>query len=282
VKSADNRAAVLGALIFVITTFLGLLASWIGSQGTTTSVTFWVVLAFVGLLAVGAVIQFVHLRESRQLDPDEPSLVAPPGSTATSARFGRRQVPLFIGTVSGLMAGALLALILRPGIGLPASDPPTPRSSASASTTPSGPQTSSPAASTSGPASSLATVSTRPSAGAEYTDGIVVTVTVRASPPAGDTYWLMVVFRGGANLVYKAEAKIPTATGTYSFSISISGAAVGTTRTIYMLQADRQATPALQQNFDNKSPAWDGNRTSLPAAGAAPVSNSVSVTKQAA
>jgi hypothetical protein len=282
-KSPSNRAAVLAALSFLIVTFLSLLGSWIGSQNSVTPVTFWVVLGFVGLAAAGAVIQFIHLGGPGEEDS---AVSSPPVLTTqpapAKARLGRRQVPLYIGTVSGLVAGALLVLMLRPGIGLQPGDPLAPGSSASASPTQSGPQTSGPASPTSGAEAGAATVSAKPSVGSTYTDSIAVTVAVRSPLHAGNTYWLMVVFAGGANTVYKAEGKVPAPTGTYSFSISIAGSAVGSTRTIYVLQADRQATPTLQENFAHQSPSWDGNRTSLPLAGTARVSTSVSITKQAA
>ena len=106
-----------------------------------------------------------------------------------------------------------------------------------------------------------------------------MTVTAARPLPAGDTYWLMVQFLGGSNMVYKAEGKVPATKGTTHYSLSIATSAVGSTRKIYLLQADNQATPTLAQNYAHQEPSWDGNRTSLPS-GVITVPNSLTATKQ--
>jgi hypothetical protein len=122
----------------------------------------------------------------------------------------------------------------------------------------------------------VSTVSAEPGDGTQFSKSIAVAVTDSRPLPAGGTYWLMVQFAGGPSMVYKAEGKVPAGQGTFHFSISIAGSAVGSERTIYVLEAGRQATTALAQNFDNQAPVWDGNRTSLPP-GVAAISNSVTV-----
>ena len=115
--------------------------------------------------------------------------------------------------------------------------------------------------------------------GTQFSDDMTVTVTAARPLPAGDTYWLMVQFLGGSNMVYKAEGKIPATKGITHYSLSIATSAVGSTRTISVLQADSQATSTLAQNYAHQEPSWDGNRTSLPS-GVITVSNSITVAKQ--
>jgi hypothetical protein len=118
-----------------------------------------------------------------------------------------------------------------------------------------------------------------PDGGDKITDVIAVTVNVTGQPPAGYTYWLLTEFRNVFGVeIFKVQQEVPAAPGSYHFQIPIISASVHSTRMVYVMEADQQATPAMEQNRDAPS---DNTRDKLPSAGVDTVSNSVTVIKQA-
>jgi hypothetical protein len=105
-------------------------------------------------------------------------------------------------------------------------------------------------------------------------DDVEITVTVSQPPPPGETYWLMVRFKGGPHTVYKALAQVGR---TRSVSHSLASSATGSTRTYYVVAAGAATARELQANLDHPEPSWDGKRTLAPDADI--ISNLLPVTK---
>lgn len=283
-NSQNNREANLAALGFLIVTILSLIISWIGSEKEVTPVTYWLAMAFVVLVTVGALVEWARRSTDQPTKASPPPPVAPdpdpePTLPHPEPPLRRSTRSILAGAVSGLVVSVLFFLVIGPGIH---ASTVVPRPSPTVTITPGPtPATSSPAP-TSSPTSPghLVTVRATPGdGGTQFGDDITVTVTAGRPLPAGDTYWLMVQFLGGPNVVYKAADKVPATQGASDYSFSIANSAVGSTRKIYVLQADSQAGAALAQNYAHQDPSWDGNRTSLPS-GVIAVSNSVTVVKQ--
>jgi hypothetical protein len=278
-NSQDNREAIFAALEFSVVTILSLIISWISSEKEVTPVTYWLAMFFVALLTTGALIKWARKSGPRKSPPSPPTPPGPmpPHPEPPSPRTTRS---VLAGAVSGLLVSVLFFLMIGPGShGSTTAPDPSPTVTVTPGSTP---PTSGPAPTASSPSSSgqLVTVHATPGGGGtQFGDDITVTVTANRPLPTGDTYWLMVQFLGGPNVVYKAEGRVPATNGTTSYSLSIASAAIGSTRRIYVLQADSEATSTLVQNYAHQEPSWDGNRTSLPS-GAVMVSNSVIVVKQ--
>ncbi|MGH3419444.1 MAG: hypothetical protein ACRDOD_07615 [Streptosporangiaceae bacterium] len=274
-NSQNNREPYLAALGFLIPTILSLVISWISSEKEVTPVTYWLVMIFVVLVTVGALVEWA--RKSTDQNLPTPPGPTPPRQEPTPLRTTRA---ILAGAISGLVVSLLFFLVIGPGSHATTA---APHASPTVTVTPgSTPPTSTPTPTVPSTTSSgqLMTVRATPGdGGTQFGDEVTVTVTVGRPPPAGDTYWLIVQFRGGPNVVYKAAGKVPAALGTSDYSFSIASSAVGSTRKIYVLQADSQAGAVLAQNYAHQEPSWDGNRTSLPS-GVIAVSNSVPVTKQ--
>jgi hypothetical protein len=260
----DRARGILGAAGFAVVAVSNLIASAVGGESGVTRATEWMLAGFAVLVIAGVFIEY--RREQSRGNDGGPVLSGDPDSCgqdqAGDAGPGRpprrwlqrRTVLSFL--LGAVTAGALCAsFFLAFG--------------------PAGPPATAPGAG--GRAGRAVTVSTAPDATAD----VIVTVDVRQELPAGYTYWLMVQFTGGANTVYKAEGKVARTPGDSTVTLDLSNSAVGSVRTIYVLRADSQATPSLQQNFDNPQPGWDGNRTSLPPAGVDIVSKTVTVTRVA-
>jgi hypothetical protein len=267
-NSQNNREGIFAALGFLVVTILSLIISWISSEKEVTSGSYWLAAAFVVLLAVGALLEWARRSTTRKHGDDhqERSERTPPQPELPQPRTTRS---VLAGAVSGLVVSTLFFFMIGPG-GHRTTTPPQP------------PPTSSPAPTTPGtdsPGHHVAVRATPGDGGTQFGNDITITVTASRPLPAGDTYWLMVQFLGGSNTVYKAEGKVPAAQGTTNYSLSIASSAVGSTRKIYVLQADSQAGSALAENYAHQEPSWDGNRVSLPS-GVVAVSNSVTVVKQ--
>jgi hypothetical protein len=267
-----KRDALLGTLDFLIVTALGLIIGLLSNEDAVTSVTLWLSAAFVALLATGAVLVYAGKTASSQ---DQ----APPGPPRIPDDLAPRRAvkSVLFGAVSGMLAGGFLVFLLGPS---------GPVHATARVTSP--PASIIPATSASPPSASVntprtgepVTISAVPAdGGTQFGDDVTATVAVSQPLPAGSTYWLIVEFLGGPNMVYKAEGRLPGTQGTSHFSLSIASAAVGSARTIYILEADSEATSALAQNLANPGPSYDGNRTSLPS-GVTRISNSVRVVKQ--
>ena len=276
-NSQDNRDAIFDALSFFVVTILGLIVSFISSEKEATPSTHRLTVLFTALTLVGAVIAWARKfrRDKQDTPPESPE--PPPHAKAPPPRTTRS---ILAGAVSGLVVSILFFLMIGPGShGSTTAPDPSPAVTATPGSTP---PASSPAPTTPSPVPSGQPVTVRATpgdGGTQFGDDVTVTVTTARPLPAGNTYWLIVQFLGGSNTVYKAEGKIPAAAGTTHYSLSIATSAVGSTRQIYVLQADSQATPALAQNYAHPEPSWDGNRTSLPS-GVIAVSDNISVTKQ--
>jgi len=268
-NSQNNRKAVFAALSFFVVTILSLIVSLISLGKEVTPATYWLAVVGTALAAVGALIEW-----ARKTKPKKSA------TTTTHPQPHRITRSVLAGAVSGLAVSVLFFLMIGPGSHGPTT---APEPSPTVTTAPgSPPPTSGPAptASSSALSGQLVTVRVTPGdGGTQFGDDMTVTVTAARPLPAGDTYWLMVQFLGGSNEVYKAEGKVPATNGTTHYSLSIATAAVGSTRKIFVLQADSQATPTLAENYAHQEPSWDGNRTTLPS-GVVTVSNSVTVTKQ--
>ena len=277
-NSQDNREAIFAALGFFIVTILGLITSFMSNEKEVTPATYVLAVFFVALVTAGALIEWARrsVRRKRTVSPPKqsgpmtPHPIPPPRTTRS----------VIAGSVSGVVVSVLFFLMIGPGShGFTTTPDPSPTAAVTPGSTP---PTSGPGPTSSSPASSgqLVTVRAAPGGGGtQFGDDITVTVTTSLPLPAGETYWLMVQFLGGPNMVYKAEGRIPATKGTTYYSLSIASAAVGSIRKIYVLEADSQATSTLAQNYAHQEPSWDGNRTSLPS-GVVTVSNKVSVVKQ--
>jgi hypothetical protein len=112
--------------------------------------------------------------------------------------------------------------------------------------------------------------------GSGFGSQIIVRVAVRSAPPAAHSYWLIREFRGGVHLVYKASPLVPGGSPRPLELTLESG--VGSSRTLYVVDAAGPAARTLAVNASHQEPGWDGNRTSLPA-GTVVVSDRVPVVK---
>lgn len=275
-NSPNNREAIYAVLSFFVVTILGLIVSFMSSGKEGTTATYALAVIFTALLAVGALIEWTRSKKLEVTRP-MPARPKPPRPKPAPLRTTRS---VLAGAVSGLVVSVLFFLTIGPGSHGSTTAPEPP--SAATATPGTTPPASSPARADSSPAPSgqLVTVRVTPGdGGTQFGDDVTVTVTAARPLPAGDTYWLMVQFLGGSNMVYKAEAKVPATKGTTHYTLSIATSAIGSTRKISVLQADSQATSSLAQNYAHQEPSWDGNRTSLPS-GVITVSNSITVTKQ--
>ena len=213
-NSQDNRKAIFAALEFSVVTILSLIISWIGSEKEVTPVTYWLAVFFVALLTTGALIEWARKSEPRKQADSVRTRPGPmPPHRKTPQHRTTRSV--LAGAVSGLLVSVVFFLMIGPGShgSTTAPDPPptmtvTPRSTPP----PSGPT---PTASSPTSSGQLLTVRATPGdGGTQFGDDITVTVTADRPLPADDTYWLMVQFLGGPNVVYKAEGKVPATNGT--------------------------------------------------------------------
>jgi len=188
--------------------------------------------SFVILVLLTATIEYIRAPE-----PGPVSTVRKPRFWGDLVR--RLTAPLLAGSFSGAATAALVILLI-PGV---ARQSPPPSAI---------------------PGHAVTVTAASGDGNSKIGDNVVVTVTVSKALPARDTYWLIAQFMGGSNIVYKAQAVVPAIKGSNSFVISLLNSALGSTRTFYVLAADRQATLVLRENLNHPEPAWDGNRTTLP------------------
>lgn len=273
-KSQKSKDATFAALGFLVATLLSLIVSKISNETGGTRAPYWLAATFIALLAAGALIEWARNSKPKK-DESPPS---PPGPMPHQGP-PRTVRSVLAGAVSGLAASVLFFLLIGPGSLGPPTAGPSPTATSTPGTTSPAPSPD-PAASSPASTGQLVTASAAPGdGGTQFHDDMTVTVTTARPLPTGSTYWLIVQFLGGSNIVYKAEGKVPATAGTTHYTLSIATAAVGSTREIYIVQADSQATSMLAQNYTHPEPSWDGNRTSLPS-GVVTVSNSITVTKQ--
>jgi hypothetical protein len=273
-----ERTSALAATSGVLSAIADIFSNRLGGENSPLATDLCAVAIFVALLVLIAVVDYrrdalVRVtapaaaagKADQSLPPGQP-LPGPgeaPGLVALSVlkRLVLRSAgPILLGCVLGALVAALTISMMSPAAGI---KPPHQAGGLTAS-------------------SNVVRVSVTPGDGGhKIGNNIMAQVNVEYPPPAGHSYWLIAQFTGNGNTVYKVRDPVPSRIGSYSFPLSISTSAIGSERSLYVVDGNRQAAKLLNQNYDNQAPAWDGNRTELPA-GAIDVSNVVRVVKQVA